>query len=100
VRSLKYTQEEVMRRRFGFEQSSWAGSLNIEELSIMETTMSVVAAIFNPFGSHRVILPCNSCNAITWRGVVQIEHPHGSFSMPYDRFSEHVQQGSIHVQQT
>jgi len=66
----------------------------------MKITISVVAPfmLLSPVGSHRVILPCDSCNAITLRGVVQIEHPYGPFSMPNDRFNERVRDGSIHVQ--
>jgi hypothetical protein len=63
----------------------------------METTISIIK-MFMHLASQRVIFFFDSCNATTLRGIVQIEHPGGTFSMTNDRFNELIQNGSILVQ--
>jgi hypothetical protein len=58
-----------------------------------------IAAPFLFLWASRVIYGlCESYEVSIDNGIVKVDHPHGPFALPYDKFSELIKNGFITVE--
>ena len=61
----------------------------------MKNSITIVAPFMVLGKTLRLIFPYGPCKTKVHDGIVQVDYPHGSFTLPYDKFNEHLKDGSI-----
>ncbi len=66
----------------------------------MKHSITIVAPFMVLGKAPRIILPYGPCEAKAHDEIVEVTYPRGSFTLPSDKFNEHLKDGSISIEQS